>query len=74
MPYFEITDGNGITHTVDLLSNDLTDIKAEFKNLKLKKELKKKLKRRFLIMLEYNPIPTNKSQFKEGTQIPSKKE
>ena len=24
-------------------------------------------------MLEYNPIPTNKSQFKEGTQIPSKK-
>jgi len=26
-----------------------------------------------LTMLEYNPIPTNKSQFKEGTQIPSKK-
>ena len=24
-------------------------------------------------MLAYNPIPTNKSQFKEGTQIPSKK-
>ena len=24
-------------------------------------------------MLEYNPIPTNKSQFKEGTQITSKK-
>ena len=24
-------------------------------------------------MLEYNPIPTNKSQFKEGTQIPFKK-
>ena len=24
-------------------------------------------------MLEYNPIPTNKSQFKEGTQIPVKK-
>ena len=21
-------------------------------------------------MLEYNPIPTNKSQFKEGTQVP----
>ena len=26
-----------------------------------------------LTMLEYNPIPTNKSQHKEGTQIPSKK-
>ena len=26
-----------------------------------------------LTMLEYNPIPTNKSQFKEGTQIASKK-
>ena len=24
-------------------------------------------------MLEYNPIPTNKSQFDQGTQIASKK-
>ena len=24
-------------------------------------------------MLEYNPIPTNKSQFDQGVQIPSKK-
>ena len=24
-------------------------------------------------MLEYNPIPTNKSQFDQGIQVPSKK-
>ena len=41
MPYFEITDGNGTTHTVDLLSEDPTDIKAEFKKFEAKKKAKK---------------------------------
>ena len=44
MPYFEITDGNGITHTVDLLSNDSTDIKAEFKKFEAKIKAKKEIK------------------------------
>ena len=44
MPYFEITDGDGITHTVDLLSNDPTDIKAEFKKFEAKIKAKKEIK------------------------------
>jgi hypothetical protein len=44
MPYFEITDGNGISHTVDLLSNDATDIKGEFKKFEAKKRAKKENK------------------------------
>tara|TARA_R100000781_G_scaffold19901_1_gene15168 strand:+ start:1839 stop:1985 length:147 start_codon:yes stop_codon:yes gene_type:complete len=45
MPYFEITDGNGISHTVDLLSNDTTDIKAEFKKYEAKKRAKEETKK-----------------------------
>ena len=41
MPYFEITDGNGTSHTGDLLSEDPTDIKAEFKKFEAKRKAKK---------------------------------
>jgi hypothetical protein len=45
MPYFEITDGNGISHTVDLLSDDPTDIKGEFEKFEAKKRAKKENKK-----------------------------
>ena len=45
MPYFEITDGNGITHTVDLLTEDPSAIKGEFKKFEAKKRAKKENKK-----------------------------
>ena len=40
--FFTITDGNGTTHEVDLLSNDPAMIEQAFKQFKAKQEANKK--------------------------------
>ena len=42
MAYFTITDGNGTTHEVDLLSNDPAMIAQAFKKFEAKQEANKK--------------------------------
>ena len=42
MAYFTITDGNGTTHEVDLLSNDPALIAQAFEKFEAKQEANKK--------------------------------
>ena len=43
MAFFTITDGNGTTHEVDLLTNDPSAIAEEFKRFEAKKKTNKKI-------------------------------